>query len=159
MKTRATAADRMTKGDYERLAYFRYRLRRFLRFSEQVTHEHGITALQYQLLLQIRGFPDREWATIGELAERLQAKHHGVVALVSRCEAAGLVKRRASRDDKRRVNVTLTREGSRRLQQLAHLHRTELRSWQGEIAAGVDRISKNATTTRGVKASSSRERR
>jgi DNA-binding MarR family transcriptional regulator len=156
---RATAADRMTKRDYERLACFRYRLRRFLRFSEQVTHEHGMTALQYQLLLQIRGFADREWATIGELAERLQAKHHGVVALVSRCEAAGLVKRRPSSDDKRRVQVTLTREGSRRLERLARLHRTELRSWQAEFVAGADRVSKSATTTRGVKVSGSRERR
>ena len=118
----------MTKSEYEKLAHFRYQLRRFLRFSEEVTRKQGITALQYLLLLQIKGFPGRERATIGELAERLQAKHHGVVSLVSRCETAGLVKRSASRDDKRQVQVTLTKEGTRCLAKLARLHRAELRS-------------------------------
>jgi len=121
MKT-VRAADRLAKSDYEALADFRYRLRRFLRFSEQVTHDHGVTALQYQLLLQVKGFPGRECATIGELAERLQARHHGVVALVSRCEAAGLVRRNVSRQDRRRVEVTLTRAGAGCLERLARLH-------------------------------------
>jgi DNA-binding MarR family transcriptional regulator len=30
---------------------------------------------------------------VGELAERLQAQPHGVVALITRCEARGLVHR------------------------------------------------------------------
>jgi len=123
----------MTKRDYERLAHFRYQLRRFLRFSEDVTRRQGITALQYLLMLQIKGFPGRAWATIGELAERLQAKHHGVVSLVSRCEAAGLVKRNTDRDDRRQVRVTLTTEGGRCLAKLARLHRAELLSLQGEL--------------------------
>jgi DNA-binding MarR family transcriptional regulator len=125
---------RVTKIDYERLAHFRYQLRRFLRFSEEAAHAQGITALQYLLLLQIKGFPGREWATIGELAERLQAKHHGVVSQVTRCEAAGLVKRNAGRNDKRQVQVTLTSEGARCLAKLARLHRTELRSARIELA-------------------------
>lgn len=119
---RARAAARLAKADYERLADFRYRLRRFLRFSEEATHAHGVTSLQYQLLLQIQGFPGREWATIGELAERLQAKQHGVVALVSRCESRGLVTRTTSRDDRRRVEVRLTRDGLRCVERLARLH-------------------------------------
>lgn len=52
----------------------------FARFSEQVTRRHGITPLQYLLLLHIKGYPGREWATVQELAERLQSQHHGVVA-------------------------------------------------------------------------------
>jgi hypothetical protein len=75
----------MSKKDFEALADFRYQLRRFLRFSEEITRRHGVTPLQYLLLLNIKGFPGREWATAGELAERLQAKHHGVVALITRC--------------------------------------------------------------------------
>ena len=35
------------------------------------------------------GRDDASWAARVELAERLQAKHHGVVSPVSRCEAAG----------------------------------------------------------------------
>ena len=124
----------MPKGDLETLAHFRYQLRRYLRFSEEATRRKGITPLQYLLLLQIKGFPGREWATVGELAERLQAKHHGVVSLISRCEAAGLVRRSISRSDRRRVEVQLTREGDECLQQLASLHRAELLSLQGQFA-------------------------
>lgn len=122
----AAIAGRMAKTDYEKLAHFRYQLRRFLRFSEEVTRRDGMTPLQYLLLLQIRGFPGREWATVGELAERLQAKQHGVVSLISRCEASGLVRRSASLSDGRRVEVTLTRKGEERLERLARLHRAEL---------------------------------
>ena len=119
---------KMSKVDFETLARFRYQLRRFLRFSEEVTRLNGVTPLQYQLMLQIKGFPGREWATVGELAERLQAKHHGVVALISRCEEAGLVRRNLGRDDQRRVEIRLTQAGERRLNQLARLHRDELLS-------------------------------
>lgn len=124
----------MSKTDFETLANFRYQLRRFLRFSEEVTRRNGITALQYLLMLQIKGFPGREWATVGELAERLQAKQHGVVSLVSRCEAAGLVRRSISRSDRRRVEVKLTRKGDEWLQHLARLHRREFLSLQGQFA-------------------------
>ena len=120
----------MTKDEFEALAQFRYDLRRFLRFSEQVTHEHGVTPLHYLLLLQIMGFPGRDWATITELAERLQAKHHGVVSLVTRCESAGLVRRSTSTEDRRRVEVRLTAKGSRLVERLANLHRLELMSFR-----------------------------
>jgi DNA-binding MarR family transcriptional regulator len=120
----------VTKADLEKLAEFRYRLRLFMRFSEEVTRAHGVTVLQYLLMLQVRGFPGRDWASIGELAERLQAKHHGVVSLVSRCEAAGLVRRDVAADDKRRVEVRLTPKGEDRLNRLAALHQEELRSLQ-----------------------------
>ena len=122
----------MSKMDIEQLAHFRYQLRRFLRFSEEVTRKNGITALQYQLMLQIKGFPGREWATVGELAERLQAKHHGVVSLISRCETAGLVRRNVGRDDRRRVEVKLTGKGDKCLTRLAALHRVELLAAKGK---------------------------
>ncbi|CAN5806416.1 helix-turn-helix domain-containing protein [soil metagenome] len=116
----------LSKLDYEQLADFRYRLRRFLRFSEEVTQAQGITPLQYLLLLQVKGFPGRDWATIAELAERLQAHHHGVVALTSRCEKSGLVARRPGRDDKRCVEVSLTPKGAELLKQLALLHKEQI---------------------------------
>lgn len=130
---------KMPKADFELLAAFRYRLRCFLRFSEEVTRRNGVTPLQYQLMLQIQGFPGRDWATVAELAERLQAKHHGVVALVSRCEATGWVSRSASRSDQRRVEVRLTPAGRQCLEQLARLHRDELRSVTGGfVVPGLD---------------------
>ncbi|NLG77920.1 MAG: MarR family transcriptional regulator [Xanthomonadaceae bacterium] len=121
---------RVTKKQYETLATFRYELRRYLRYSEEITRKHGVTPLQYLLLLQIKGYPGREWASVSELAERLQAKHHGVVALVTRCEAQGLVQRRSDATDRRRVMVQLTDKGEKRLERLAELHRRELLSLQ-----------------------------
>ena len=127
------ASKAMTLSQYRALADFRYELRRFLRYSEQISREHGVTPLQYQLLLQVKGYPGREHATIGELAERLQAKHHGAVALVSRCEEAGLVSRRTSDEDRRAVVVELTAKGERLIEQLARLHRNELFAIQGRL--------------------------
>src|SRR6201992_3267316 len=97
----------LAKTDFEQLSEFRYQMRRFERFSEQAAQGEGITPLQYLLLLHIKGYPERDWATVGELAERLQAQHHGVVALVSRCEALELVERRISETDRRQVEVHL----------------------------------------------------
>jgi DNA-binding MarR family transcriptional regulator len=123
----------MTLRQYRALADFRYELRRFLRYSEQITRRHGVTPLQYQLLLQVKGYPGRQQATIGELAERLQAKHHGAVALVSRCEEVGLVAKRPSEADRRVVLVELTTKGERLLERLARLHRNELLTIQERL--------------------------
>jgi DNA-binding MarR family transcriptional regulator len=125
---------RMTARQYRALADFRYELRRFLRYSEEITRRHGMTPLQYQMLLQVRGYPGRSRATVGELAERLQAKHHGVVALVTRCERAGLVRRQASPADGRAVLVRLTARGERELERLARLHRNELLAIQDRLS-------------------------
>ncbi len=115
----------LSKKEFETLSEFRYRLRRFLRFSEQATRKHGITPLQYLLLLHVRGFPGRDWATVGELAERLQAQHHGVVALITRCEKLGWVERRQGQADRRAVEVYLTADGDRMAAKMARLHRDE----------------------------------
>jgi len=123
----------MSLRQYRALADFRYELRRFLRYSEQVTRRHGVTPLQYQLLLQVKGYPGREHASVGELAERLQAKHHGAVALISRCEEAGYVSRRSSEEDRRTVLVELTAKGERLIELLARLHRNELLAIQGRL--------------------------
>lgn len=124
----------LTKADFERLAHFRYGLRRFLRSSEELCRKQGLTPLQYQALLQIGGIPGKNWATVGELAERLQAQPHGVVSLVTRCEALGLVERRVGRSDRRQVEVHLTANGLRELQALAQLHQPELRMLQAEFS-------------------------
>ncbi|ONR58542.1 MarR family transcriptional regulator [Burkholderia cenocepacia] len=119
----------LTKGDFQQLSEFRYQMRRFERFSERAAQSEGVTPLQYLLLLlHIKGYPHREWATIGELAERLQAQHHGVVALVTRCEALGLVKRKPSEADRRQVEVHLEHAGETLLARLAAMHRAELKS-------------------------------
>ena len=130
-RSTAPAPAALSKTDFAALSEFRYQMRRFEHFSENAVQEAGITPLQYLLLLHIKGFPGREWATVGELAERLQAKPHGVVALVTRCEAGGLVERRANAHDRRRVEVHLLPAGEAILTRLAEIHRAELRALQG----------------------------
>jgi len=124
----------INQEDFATLSQFRFQLRRFVHWSEDLTRRARITNLQYLLLLHIKGFPGREWATVGELAERLVAKHHGTVALVTRCEKLGLVERRTGRTNGRIVEVHLTRKGSRLVTSLARQHRDELLRLEGLFA-------------------------
>lgn len=123
----------LSKKEFETLSQFRYQLRRFIRFSEQISSELGVTNLQYLLLLHIKGYAGKDWASIGELAERLQSHHHGVVSLVSRCEKLGLVYRRQGEDDKRVIEVRLTPAGEKLVVKLAAMHRDELLNLKGSF--------------------------
>jgi DNA-binding MarR family transcriptional regulator len=102
----------LSKTAFEQLSEFRYQMRRFERFSERAARSHGVTPLQYLLLLHIKGYPGRKFATVGELAERLQSEPHGVVALITRCERRGLVFGRPSERDGREVEVRLHKKAS-----------------------------------------------
>lgn len=121
-------ASPLEQADFEALSEFRYQLRRFLKFSEDAAQTIGLTPLHYLVLLHIKGFPGQDWLTVGQLAERLQIQHHGAVALVSRCEKAGLVTRSPDVNDRRKVCVRSTPFGEKQLRHLAQLHRNELRS-------------------------------
>jgi len=123
----------LNKEDFKGLSDFRYQLRCFVRFSENITRKFGVTILQYLLLLHVKGYRDREWATIGELAERLQTHHNGVVSLASRCEKLGLIYRQRGTADKREVQIYLTPNGNERVNKIASLHRNELLSLQGKF--------------------------
>ena len=114
--------------NYRVLAEFRYRIRRFLRFSEDAARAAGLEPQQHQLLLAIKGLPEGTEPTIGELAERLQIRHHSVVELIDRLESRGLARRRRSEADRRKVCVELTDEGERVLESLTIAHLGELES-------------------------------
>jgi DNA-binding MarR family transcriptional regulator len=117
----------LSKQDFEALARFRFGIRRYLRFSEETVRRHGVTPQQYQLMLALKGFPERDWATVRELADRLQLRHHSVVELVNRAQVQGLVKRAPHADDARAVRILLTAQGEKILGRLSALHRDELR--------------------------------
>jgi DNA-binding MarR family transcriptional regulator len=117
----------VSKAEYETLAAFRYALRRFLRFSEEAAQAVGLTPQQYQAMLAIKGFPGRDRVLIGELAERLQIRHHSAVGLVDRLVAQGLVVREPAQTDRRQVYVAITEHGAEVLGRLAAVHRDELR--------------------------------
>jgi DNA-binding MarR family transcriptional regulator len=116
----------LTKAEYEELAGFRAALRKYLRFSEELVRAHGLTPQQYQLLLAVKGYPGRDWATVGELAEQLQLRHHSVVELIDRAQRADLVCRAADPGDARVVRVQLTPKGAGSLGRLSALHKEQL---------------------------------
>lgn len=112
--------------EYRALAEFRYQIRRFLGFSEDQVRVAGMEPQQHQLLLAVKGLPESVTATIGELAERLQLKHHSTVELVNRLAKLGYVAREASKQDRRQVIVHLTHSGASILRKLSLSHHQEL---------------------------------
>lgn len=118
----------LSKDQYEELADFRYKLRCFLHFSENAARKIGITPNQHQLLLAIQGYPNRDYATPTELAERLQLKHHSCLGLIQRCEQSELIERFENPSDGRSLYLRLTQRGLETLEQLTTLHQTELES-------------------------------
>ena len=126
------------KAQYETLAEFRYALRQFIHFSEKAAQAAGITAQQHQALLAIKGFPGRDSVTVGDLAERLQLRHHSTVGLVDRLVAEKLVARAPSEEDRRRVFIRLTSRGENMLAKLASAHSQQLR----KMGPGLSRLLK-----------------
>jgi DNA-binding MarR family transcriptional regulator len=137
-----TNMKQLSKSQYETLAAFRYALRRFLHFSEEAAHAAGITPQQHQALLAVKGFPGRDHATVGELAERLLLRHHSAVGLVDRLVADKLVSRASSAQDRRQVFVHLTLRGENVLERLSLAHREQLRRIGPELNLPLEKITR-----------------
>jgi len=131
---------RLTLSDYQALAEFRYQIRRFLHFSEQVVKQAGLERGQYQLMLAIKGIPAGVRPRIRELANRMKIRHHSAVELVNRLEAGGFVQRTRAQDDRREVLLALTPKGEQVLAELALHHHDELRSAGPELVAALRRV-------------------
>jgi DNA-binding MarR family transcriptional regulator len=132
----------LTRDDFEHLLAFRVSLRRFQRWSEDQAQAAGLTHVQHQLLVAIKGHPEAEPPTVGDLAGYLLLRHHSTVELVNRAEAAGLVRRIADASDGRLVRVRLTAQGERVLNDLAPAHLAELHDLAAildELVAGAGR--------------------
>jgi DNA-binding MarR family transcriptional regulator len=105
-----------TIHDVMAVAEFRSALRHFLRRSEKIARQSGLTPQRYTLLMMIKGAPDGvEQSTVTELAERLQLAQSTVTELVRRAESAGLIEREQSQRDARVAHLRLTADGERRL--------------------------------------------
>jgi DNA-binding MarR family transcriptional regulator len=131
----------LSKSQYEMLAAFRYALRQFLHFSEEAAHAAGITPQQHQALLAIKGFPGRDRVTVGELAERLQLRHHSAVGLVDRLAAEKWVARVPSAKDRRQVFVQLTRRGQNVLERLSSAHTEQLKRMGPELILRLNQLA------------------
>jgi DNA-binding MarR family transcriptional regulator len=119
----------LNKAHYESLAAIRHTLRRFMNFSQDAARKAGLTAQQHQALLAIKGFPGREFASIAELAECLQLRHHSAVGLVDRLVHRQLLRREPSPHDGRQVELHLTRQGEKVIERLSAIHLEELRQF------------------------------
>jgi len=97
-----------------RAAAFRSELRRFLRRSDELATDFGLTPQRYDLLLQLKAAPDGH-STVTELGKRLHLRQTAVTELVKRAEEAGLVRRRRSEQDRRVFLLELTEDGDRRV--------------------------------------------
>src|SRR5678816_3941087 len=117
----------LTLADDQALAELRYQIRRFVHFSEQASRTAGLEPQQHQLMLALKGLPIGVRPRIGELAERLQIRHHSTVELVNRLSTAGHVRRHRAGEDRREVLLSLTPSGEKILKELSLHHRAELR--------------------------------
>lgn len=104
-----------------------------MHWSESRAQELGITAAQHQLLLAVRGHPDKSGPTIKDLADYLVSQHHSVGGLVQRAVDAGLVQRNADPRDRRIARITLTKAGEFALDELTSMHLEELSRLASEI--------------------------
>lgn len=129
----AARSKRLRKADYVALARFRATLRRFLHHSDEGARQAGVTPQQHQLVLAIKG-SEREWATVAEVAEALQIRHHAAVGLANRCEEAGLIARTPDPNDRRQVRLTVTERGEEILSRLAEHNRGELEALRLALA-------------------------
>jgi DNA-binding MarR family transcriptional regulator len=116
----------LTHEDFEHLLAFRTSLRKFQRWSEDQANAAGLTHVQHQLLVAIKGHPGDQPPTVGDLSGYLLQRHHSTVELVDRAVAAGLVRRVSDANDGRVVRVKLTPLGERRLAALTPAHLEEL---------------------------------
>jgi DNA-binding MarR family transcriptional regulator len=86
------------------------------------------TPQQHQALLAAKGFSGSEPTTVGDLAHFLLIRHHTAVELVNRMTRLGLLTRTVDAADRRRVLVSLSARGERKLRALSKIHLEELRS-------------------------------
>lgn len=129
--------------DYEALANFRYLLRMFLRFSKDFLRANGeLSPEQYEALLAIKAFTPVGGLTISQLSERLQVRHHSAVNIVDRLAERRLILREMAAADRRLRHVRLTAKGEQLIEELAAVHRSELRRRSAELIKALQRLHK-----------------
>ena len=149
-QTQTAAGHPLTAEALRRLAWFRYRVRCFQHFREEVARVCGITSQHHQLLLGVAGYTGRGWATISELAEFLQERHNAVGGLVQRAAERGLVRKRPGLRDRRIVKVHLTRRGITILDKISRANIAELRDLQFEIMRSPQSRPRDIPTAQGA---------
>lgn len=117
----------LTDIDYQVLAEWRYRSRRFMSFSATAAEAEGLPPQQHQALLAIKASGPDKLMTVGTLAERLVVAPHTATELTGHLVAAGLVARVVDLADRRRHTLELTIEAEHILERLSPVHLAEIR--------------------------------
>ena len=141
----------LSQSDYTALAEFRYRIRRFLKFSEQAAKAAGVTPRQHQAMLTIKGYGRGEGVLVGDLAEQLTIRHHSAVELSGRLCANGLATKERDPNDRRRTYLRLTERAEELLAQLSAAHLEEIsriESTLTRLLAAIERHKEAASPER-----------
>ncbi|HEY4277564.1 MAG TPA: MarR family winged helix-turn-helix transcriptional regulator [Conexibacter sp.] len=125
-------------ADYERLLAFRVALRGFLRHSERIADERGLTPAVHQLLLAIRGGGPSPGPTIAAVAATLDVRHHTAVALAKRAEQLGLLRRTRGAHDHREVHLSLSADGVASLDAITRQNLPVIAELAAHLSAVVD---------------------
>jgi DNA-binding MarR family transcriptional regulator len=125
---------------YRTLAAFRHTLRQFQAFSEEAARAAGLPPQQHQAILAIKGHPQGDAMSVGDLAEHLLVRHNSAVELVNRLVSARFVVRVADKQDRRRVTLALTAKAEKILAALSAAHLAELRRTGPLLVELVERI-------------------
>lgn len=130
--------DALSPEQYAALADFRFRLRRFLAFSEAAAARAGLPPQQHQALLTLAGHAGRRPATVGLLAEQLLIAPHSAAELVARMAEAGLLTKARAADDRRRTELALTQRAEALLGTLTATHLEELKGLAPALAEALN---------------------
>ena len=131
---------RLDMAHLQRLAEFRFQLRRFLHVSQAAAERVGLHNQQYQMLQCVRGMPEGMLPSIANVAERMLLKHNSTVELVDRTIEQGLLRRLGDEADHRRILLRVTPQGERILATLAEFHTRELEQSGPELVRALDGI-------------------
>ena len=134
------ASRSLSRGEFQRLAEFRFQLRRFLHFSSAAAEGAGLRPQQYQLLQCVYGMPDELPPTIANVAARMLLKHNSAVELVDRTIEQGWLRRSSDPTDHRCILLRLTPGGERALASLAEYHLAELEQAGPELIRALRRV-------------------
>lgn len=132
----------VSRAEYEALAEFRYQLAGFLRRRRSAARDAGIEPQQYELLLAVKGLPPNKKPTIKQIAEQLRLQHHSTVELTTRLVNQGLIRRERSKQDRRSVLLSLTREGQRAMDEVVQYSLDQLRQEAPELLKTLARLVK-----------------
>ena len=144
MSASAVPVDDVSPAYYQHLAEVRYRIRQFLRFSEESARAHGVEPQQHQLMLVIKGLPSGTRPTIRAISSRLCLRHNSTVELINRLAERGALVRQPCEQDRREVLIELTPYGEELLRRLSVLHWEELQTSGPALSAALESIVRNA---------------